>query len=172
MLLKLIFLVYLSFTSLSAQDFFNTKVPGAEGGEISFSDFKGHTLLVINIATRCGFTGQLDDLEKLYQKYKERGLKMLAIPTNNFRNQTPESNEEVAQFCRLRYGVTFPIAEKMEAIGDQKHDVFKFLTRGGREIRWNFEKFLINKDGQVVERFSSMTKPLSRRITSAIEKHL
>ncbi len=138
------------------------------GDEMKLSQFKGKAFMIVNIATRCGYTGQLDDLEKLYQKFKGKDFTILGIPSNDFGGQTPEGNKEVADFCRLKYGATFPIANKTVVKGSEKSELIKILVEGGDEIGWNFEKFLIGKNGKVISRFKSGTGPLSKELVQAI----
>lgn len=158
-----------------AEGFYDFKFTDTNKKEVNFKDFKGKTVMIVNIATRCGFTGQLDDIEKLSQKYKNKNFVVLGFPSNEFNEQAPESNEDIAKFCRLKYGATFPIFEKQTILGKDKNGLYKWLTsqKGfDGEIGWNFTKFLVNKEGVVVGRFSSMTGPLSNDITSAVEKAL
>jgi len=155
-------------------DIYNFDLKNTKGELLSFKNFKGKTLLIVNIATRCGYTGQLDELESLYQKYKKKGLIIIGVPSNDFGSQTPESNKEVAKFCRLKYGVNFPLSSKVALRGNDKPELYSYLIQktGGREISWNFEKFLINSNGKVVSRFSSSTLPLSSRLDNAIKEAL
>ncbi len=145
-------------------------------GQFTESDLKDKVVLVTNIATQCGYTGQLDDLEALYQKYKSKGLILLGVPSNDFGGQTPEGNEEVAKFCKLNYGVTFPLSFKQVVSGEGKTELIKKLISSDPkkmgEIKWNFEKFIVDKSGNVVGRFRSDTKPLSEDITKLIESKL
>ncbi len=146
------------------------------GEDLKEADLKGKVVLLTNIATQCGYTGQLDDLESLYQKYKEKGLIVIGIPSNDFGGQTPEGNEEVAKFCKLNYGVTFPLTHKQVVSGNEKTPLFQTLLKEDPkqmgEIKWNFEKFLIDKQGKLIARFRSDTKPLSKEITQVIENQL
>lgn len=147
-------------------------VKNTKGEEIKLAEFKNKALLIVNIATRCGYTGQLDDLEALYQKYKDKGLVVLGVPSNDFGSQTPENDEGVAKFCLINYGVTFPLSEKLVVKGAQKTPLFQTLVSesGGDEVSWNFEKFLIGPDGKFVKRFKSAVKPKS--LEGDIEKVL
>lgn len=173
---KLFTLGILIFAFLAhAESFYDLKINDTNGKLINFSEFKGKTVMLVNIATKCGFTGQLDDLEKLFLKYKDKNFIMIGIPSNDFLSQTPENNQEVANFCRLKYGVTFPITEKQEVIGKNKHEIIKWInSQKGYEgaILWNFEKFIVDKNGNVVDRFRSMTKPMDEDLVKAIEKNL
>lgn len=146
-----------------------------KGLAMDVKEHKGKVVLVVNIATRCGYTGQLDGLEKLYQKFKNKGLVVLGVPSNDFGSQTPEGNEEVKKFCKLNYGVSFPLAAKTVVSGPQKDPLFQRLTKskeGIKEIAWNFEKFLLDQDGQLIKRFPSATKPDDASFISAINSAL
>lgn len=174
---KLIFFLFLGFVHLSANasGLYTFKINHAEEGVIDFSQYKGKVILLSNIATRCGFTEQLDDLEKLHSKYQDKNFVVIGIPSNNFLSQTPEENKEVVQFCKLKYKTNFPISEKVDVIGSGKHPLIKWVheQKGyGSPILWNFEKFLIDRNGNIVERFRSMTKPLDNDVVKAIEKEL
>ncbi len=170
-------LVFTTVTSAysAVENFYDFKYTDTTKKEIKFSELKGKTVMVVNIATRCGFTGQLDDIEKLYQKYKTKNFIVVGFPSNDFLGQSPESNEEIAKFCRLKYGATFPIVEKQVVKGDEITPLYKWLTtQKGFEgdIGWNFVKFIVNKEGKVVARFSSKVDPLDEEVTKAIEKVL
>lgn len=168
-------LFFISLNVFSAGNFYDFKVNHGEGGVINFSEFKGKVVVLTNIATRCGFTDQLDDLETIYAKYKDKNVVVLGIPSNNFLSQTPEANKEVVQFCKLKYKTNFPITEKVDVIGDNKHPIIKWVNgQKGFEspILWNFEKFIIGKDGLIIDRFRSITKPTDKDVIAAIEKAL
>ena len=152
-----------------AEKFYDFKYTDTNKKEVNFKDFK------INIATRCGFTGQLDDLEKLYQTYKNKNFIVVGFPSNDFKEQSPESNEDIANICRLKYGVTFPIFEKQIVLGKEKNQLYKWMTSRKNyegEIGWNFTKFLVDKNGNIVARFDSGTEPMDPKIISSIEKNL
>ena len=144
-----------------------------DGKKLNLGGLKGRPLLLVNMATRCGFTGQLDDLEALYKKYKKggQGLAIIGIPSNDFGRQTPEKGFAIGEFCRLKYGVTFPITEKIKIKGSEKSDIFRYLSlvRGNQEVRWNFEKFLFNKEGHFIGHFRSGEKPLNGNLESIIK---
>ncbi len=164
----------LSF-SANAESFYDFKYKDSNGKPLAFSEFKGKVVILTNIATKCGFTGQLDDLEKVYSKYKNKKLIVVGVPSNNFLGQTPEDNKEVGNICRLKYGATFPILEKQDVIGSNKTAVYKWVNnQPGYEgfILWNFEKFIIDKNGKVVERFRSKTNPQNEEFLKALEKYL
>ena len=146
----------------------------SSGQNVDLSDFKGKTLLIVNTASQCGFTPQYKGLEQLQTKYSSEEFSVLAFPCNQFGGQEPGSNEEIVEFCSLNYGSTFPIFSKIDVNGDNAHPLFKFLTTekkgllGTEKIKWNFTKFLINKDGEPVNRYGSSTTP--EQIQTDIEK--
>ena len=128
--------------------------------EISLEKFKGKTLLIVNVASRCGFTSQYTGLQSLYEKYKDKGFEILAFPCNQFGSQEKGTNDEIKEFCSTEYNVSFALFDKIEVIGDNASPLFKKLTQdAGREIQWNFTKYLINKDGDFVRGFGTQKKP-------------
>ena len=137
----------------------------ANGTEVSLSDYKGQVLLVVNTASKCGFTPQYEGLEKLYQDHKDSGFSVLAFPCNQFGAQEPGSTEEIVEFCETRFKTSFPLFEKIEVNGDGTHPLYKHLKSsikgimGTERIKWNFTKFLVSRDGEVVARFGSQKKP-------------
>ena len=136
------------------------------GSELDFADYKGKVLMVVNTASKCGFTPQYKGLEALYQKYKDQGLVILGFPCDQFAHQEPGDDEQIAQFCEINFGVTFPLMKKIDVNGANADPVFKFLkskTRGllGSSVKWNFTKFLISRDGSRIERFAPVTTPES-----------
>ncbi|KAI9296820.1 glutathione peroxidase [Neoconidiobolus thromboides FSU 785] len=145
--------------------FYDLSAKNNRGETVEFSSFKDKVVLIVNVASKCGFTPQYDGLEKVYQEYKDKGLVILGFPCNQFGGQEPGTNDEIQEFCRLNHGVTFPLMEKVEVNGDNVHPVYDFLKSeksgllGLTRIKWNFEKFLINKEGKVIERYSSIAKP-------------
>lgn len=157
------------------ESIYSFKATASNGSEIDFKDFEGKVLLIVNTASKCGFTPQFDGLEKLNQKYKDRGLVIIGFPCNQFANQDPGSDSEIESFCRLNYGVTFQIMKKIDVNGDNAHPIFKYLrsqTRGffGDKVKWNFTKFLISRDGSSIKRYSPTTAP--EKLESDIEKLL
>ncbi|MCB0743184.1 MAG: glutathione peroxidase [Ignavibacteriae bacterium] len=144
--------------------------------DVKLSDYKGKVILIVNVASKCGFTKQYAELEKIYKQYKDQGFEILAFPCNDFGGQEPGTNEEIAEFCSLNFGVTFPMFDKVKVLGDDKDSLFELLTNnsvtGKSNIKWNFEKFIIDKEGNVVDRFRSITTPDSKKITSLIEQEL
>ena len=135
--------------------------------EISLEKFKGKTLLIVNVASHCGFTTQYTGLQSLYEKYKDKGFEILAFPCNQFGSQEKGTNDEIKEFCSSEYNVSFTLFDKIEVIGDNASPLFKKLTQdAGREIQWNFTKYLINKDGDFVRGFGTQKKP------EEIEEHI
>jgi glutathione peroxidase len=136
-----------------------------DGKPVSLAQFKGKPLLIVNTASACGFTPQFGGLEKLHKTYGERGLVVLGFPCNQFGSQDPGSNDEIASFCQLNYGVTFPMMEKVEVNGAQAHPLYQWLTAeapgllGSKAIKWNFTKFLVGKDGRVIKRYAPQDAP-------------
>ncbi len=172
---------------------YDFKALNNKGAEVDFAQFEGKVLMVVNTASKCGFTPQYDGLEALYQKYKDQGLAIVGFPCDQFAHQEPGSNEEIAEFCRLNHGVTFPLMGKIEVNGANAHPIFTYLKENARpdaakgckaklsalmfkfisksvekdsDIKWNFTKFLINRDGSVIKRFEPTTTP------EAIEKDI
>lgn len=135
------------------------------GNQQMMEDYKNKVLLIVNTASKCGFTPQFAGLEKLHKQYTERGLVILGFPCNQFANQDPGTTEEITEFCQLNYGVTFTIADKIDVNGANSHPLFKNLKKnargllGSEKIKWNFTKFLVNREGKVIKRFGSTTKP-------------
>lgn len=170
----IIFINLFSSHLYSNQSIYSFELLDHNRKKLSLNTFGGKVILITNIATKCGYTHQLDDLEKLYSKYKTKGLMIIGIPSNDFGGQTPETNEGVAKFCRLKYGVEFPITEKMRVIGKEKGEIFKFLKtlNQNTDISWNFEKFLFDKNGNFVSHFTSSEKPLDGLLEKEISKLL
>ena len=151
----------------------NFKVEGLEGGTIDFSKFKGKKILIVNTASKCGYTKQYEGLQKLYDTYKDK-LVIVGFPANNFGGQEPGSNDSIAVFCKRNYGVTFPMAAKVSVKGDDTAPIFKWLcnkTENGvtdAEIKWNFGKFLLDEKGTLIQYFPSKVEPMSEEITSKL----
>ncbi|SDJ36344.1 glutathione peroxidase [Salimicrobium halophilum] len=143
---------------------YDIEVTKENGEQYKLDEYKGNVMLIVNTATKCGLKGQFDDLEGLYKKYKDEGLVVLGFPSNQFANQEPGSAQDAAETCRLTYGVTFPMHEKIKVNGDDAHELFKHLkdeSSGmfGGSIKWNFTKFLVDQNGNVVERYAPQTSP-------------
>ena len=155
-----------------AQSFFDLHATTLDGKDQPLSKYRGKVLLVVNTASACGFTPQYAGLEKLWQDYRERGLVVLGFPSNDFGEQEPGSPAEIRDFCDTRFHVTFPMFEKVETKGEQQSPVFAFLTAKHPRPRWNFYKYLVGRDGQVIDYFVSLTKPESKRIRKRIDAAL
>lgn len=146
-----------------------------DGKERNLSDYEGKVLLIVNTASRCGYTGQYEGLQELYSEYKDQGFMVLGFPSNDYMGQEPGSNEEIKNFCKVNYGVEFDMFSKISTKGDEIHPLYKHLTTEGPEpgkISWNFNKFLVGKDGTVLARFGSGDKPKSDKVVSAIKEAL
>ena len=173
-IISLMLLMKLSF-GIASGSIFELKAINIDGSEVSLSNYKGKVLLVVNTASRCGFTPQYKSLEKIYKKYKERDFVVLAFPSNDFRQEL-STDEEIKEFCEA-YELSFPIFAKGKVKGFEKQEIFKYLTQdsNGRsmgEIRWNFEKFLVSREGKLVKRFHSSVDPNQYEISIAIESLL
>ena len=145
-------------------DFYQFSAKNIKGQDVKMSEYKGKYVLVVNTASKCGLTPQYEGLEKLYQKYKERDFVILGFPCNQFGNQEPGNEKSISEGCLLNYGVSFPMFSKIEVNGENAHPIYKFLKKSlkhllGSRIRWNFEKFLIDKNGKPVKRFAPWVKP-------------
>lgn len=151
-------------------------VKDIDGKEIKLSDYKGKVLLIVNVASKCGYTKQYAGLEAIYEKYKDQGFELLAFPCNDFGGQEPGTNEEIQEFCSNTYSVKFKLFDKIKVIGDEKAPLYALLTNNKNveqgDIKWNFEKFLVDKEGNIVSRFRSKVTPESEELTKAIEKEL
>jgi glutathione peroxidase len=149
-----------------------------EGKDVKLNSYRGKVVMIVNVASRCGFTPQYEGLQKIYQKYEGQGFVILGFPANNFMGQEPGTDEEIKSFCSLKYNVTFPMFSKISVKGADIHPLYKFLTDKatnpdfGGDIGWNFNKFLIDKNGKVIARFASTDKPESEKVVQAIESSL
>lgn len=149
-----------------------------QGGSAHLRQYAGQVVLIVNVASKCGLTPQYAGLQRLHERYAERGFTVLGVPCNQFLGQEPGSAEEIAEFCSTTYGVTFPLTEKTEVNGEGRHALYErlvgFADAGGHrgDIRWNFEKFLLGRDGKVVARFSPQTEPEAPELIAAIEAQL
>ncbi|MDU4861561.1 MAG: glutathione peroxidase [Terrisporobacter othiniensis] len=146
-------------------EFYNFKANKMNGQEVSMSDYKGKVVLVVNTASKCGLTPQFEGLEALYKEYKDQGLEILGFPCNQFANQEKGSNEEIYEFCQLNYGVSFTMFEKIDVNGKNAHPLYKYLKNEAKgllskEIKWNFTKFLIDSEGNIVKRYAPTVEPL------------
>lgn len=166
-----------SMTQVNAQkSFYDLSAKDINGNDVSFSEFKGKKVLVVNTASKCGFTKQYEGLQELYEKYGGDDFIIVGFPANNFANQEPGSDEEIAQFCSLNYGVTFPMMSKIKVKGKDIHPVYKWLTskkENGEmdsKVKWNFQKYMIDEDGKLDAYFSPKTKPSSDEVIAWITK--
>jgi glutathione peroxidase len=156
----------------------DTEIGALQGGSADLSQYAGKAVLIVNVASKCGLTPQYSGLERLQERYAERGFTVLGVPCNQFLGQEPGSAEEIAEFCSATYGVTFPLTEKVEVNGEGRHPLYDRLTGfadaegHSGDIRWNFEKFLVGRDGRVVARFSPQTEPEAAEVVAAIEAEL
>lgn len=152
------------------------KVKNIKGEEVKLSKYAGKVLLIVNVASNCGYTKQYAGLQKIYTKYKSQGFEILAFPCNDFGGQEPGSNEEIQQFCSANFSVTFEIFDKIKILGNDKSPLYNRLINNENtyngDVKWNFEKFLISKTGRIIARFPSKTEPESEEIISLIEKEL
>lgn len=154
----------------SVHDFTLTSI---DGNPAPLSSYKGKVLLLVNVASKCGYTPQYTGLQTLYDKYKDRGLVVVGVPANNFGGQEPGTNEEIKTFCTRNYNVTFPMMSKVSVKGEDKTPLYGYLTENtGGDVKWNFTKFLVDKNGKIVSRFESKVTPESPELTSAVEKAL
>lgn len=155
--------------------FYNLSAKSLTGNEVSMKEYEGKVVIVVNTASKCGLTYQYAGLEKLYQKYKDQGLVILGFPCNQFANQEPGDSKSIQQGCLINYGVTFPMFEKVDVNGENAHPIFTYLKNSvfalfGKKIKWNFTKFIIDKNGNPIKRFSPTTKP--EKLEKMIEKLL
>ena len=164
-----------SHSEVTLENFYDLSMKSIDGENIAFDSFKGKLLLIVNVASKCGFTKQYEGLQELYERYGPDKFIVLGIPANNFGFQEPGSNEQIKTFCSTKYNVTFPMTEKVSVKGSNQHPLYTFLTQNSIKpgpISWNFNKFLINQQGHVVSRYGSTTKPMSNAIQNDIERYL
>lgn len=154
----------------------NLSVKDIDGKDVSLKDYRGKVLLIVNVASHCGFTPQYKALEAVYEKYKDKGFAILGFPCNQFGAQEPGTNEEIKQFCSSKYNVTFPMFDKIEVNGPHRHPLYTVLAGKDSpfagDIKWNFSKFLVGRDGTILKRFESKVTPDSAEVTEAIEAAL
>ena len=156
----------------SAASFYDLAGEGINGKKVSLSEFRGNVTLVVNTASRCGFTSQYKELQEIYDRYKSKGFVVIGFPSNDFAGQEPGSNAEIKKFCDLNYKIRFPMMAKGKVIGSGKQPAYEFLTRNAPvkgEVSWNFEKFLIARDGRVAGRFDPATSPLDQKLVTKVE---
>jgi len=173
-LMAAVLLMLQARTGGKVPDVLNFTMNSITGQPVNLSKYQGKVVLIVNTASYCGYTKQYEGLEALYRKYKGRGLVVIGFPSNDFGAQEPGSNDEIQTFCRSNYGVEFDMFSKVDVLGNTKVPLYKYLTSSSTskfpgEIEWNFEKFLISRDGQILARFKSDVEPESREVTAAIE---
>lgn len=160
----------------AANSLYEIPLKDINGKETSLKGYKGKTILVVNVASKCGLTPQYTALESVYRKYKDKGLVILGFPCNDFAGQEPGTNEEIKQFCSTKYDVTFPLFDKLHVKGPEQHPLYAALTGKGAlfpgDVKWNFGKFLIGQDGKVLHRFEPQVKPDAPEVIAAIEDAL
>ena len=175
--LSLILMMFIAagLTAAHATSIYDYTMKSIDGESVSLKSYSGKVVLLVNVASRCGFTPQYEGLQALYEKYKDRGLVIVGIPANNFGSQEPGTNEEIKKFCSMKYNVTFPMMAKVSVLGDDQTPLYKFLTdksanpQVGGDIKWNFTKFLFDRHGKPVARFEPAVKPDSPEVQTAIE---
>jgi glutathione peroxidase len=161
-----------------AKSMYDFTLKNSKGQDVKLEEFRGQVVMLVNVASKCGYTPQYEGLQKIYERYREQGFTVLGFPANNFGAQEPGTNEEIQEFCRINYGVTFPVFSKISVKGDDKHPLYKYLTEKesnpefAGEIKWNFNKFLVGRDGRILARFDSGDKPEDTKVTQAIERAL
>jgi glutathione peroxidase len=174
--LSIFLIIYITATMASASSLYDIPLTTIDGETTSLEQYKGKVLLIVNVASKCGFTKQYAGLEELYKEKKDEGFVVLGFPCNDFGNQEPGTNEEIMEFCSMNFGVTFPMFDKLHVKGKDQHPLYAALT--GKDspfpgsIKWNFGKFLIDRNGNIVDRFGSMTGPGSSKLRKAVESAL
>lgn len=165
--------ITMSLSSPAANTVHEFEMKAIDGKAVSLSAYKGKVVLFVNVASKCGYTPQYSGLESLYKKYKDQGFVIVGVPANNFGSQEPGTDAEIAQFCSRTYNVTFPMLSKVSVKGSDITPLYGFLTAAkGGDVKWNFTKFLVGKDGKVIERFEPGVAPESPQLTSAIQQAL
>ena len=157
------------------KNIYDITVMDMDGNKVKLSDYKGKVLMIVNVASKCGFTKQYEGLENIYEKYNDQGFEIIAFPCNDFGDQEPGTNDEIRTFCESKYNVTFKLFDKVKVLGDDKNELYKRLTENSDpagDISWNFEKFIIDKNGNITERFKSKVEPDSETVTTLLETKL
>jgi len=169
----LLALFALQMTAVQAESIYDLKLKDIDGKDVALSDYKGKVLLIVNVASKCGYTKQYAGLEALYEKYKAQGVVVLGFPCNQFGGQEPGSNAEIKEFCSTKFNVTFPMFDKIDVNGEGRAPLYTLLAGKGSpfpgDIKWNFNKFLIGKDGRILNRFDSKVTPESEQLTKPLE---
>ena len=161
--------------SENSKNFFDFNITSISGDNLDLSNFKGKTILLVNVASNCGFTKQYDDLQKLYDNFKDKGFIVIGVPTNQFGGQEPGTESEIKKFCETNFNITFPMTSKYDVKGNTAHEIYIWAkeTFGKSTVpKWNFHKILINKDGKVEDTYASFTKPMSKKIINRLEQIL
>jgi glutathione peroxidase len=174
-----LFLIMFTFFSESKANyekkFYDFSIDSIDGKKIDFSKYKGQAVLLVNVASKCGFTKQYSKLQQLWDLYKDKGLLVIGFPSNQFGGQEPGTNKEIKEFCEVNFNINFPITDKIDVKGDDAHEIFKWAKKnyGSKTVpKWNFHKILINKDGKIEKTFGSFINPMSNKIVDEIEKML
>lgn len=173
----ILFSIFGMSQSIKTNTIYGFKVNQIDGKEIELSEFKGKKILIVNVASQCGLTPQYKQLQELYEKYRQQNFTIIAFPANNFGEQEPGSNEEIATFCTKNYGVTFPVMEKISVKGSDIHPFYNWLTQKSEngnidsEVKWNFQKYLVNESGELVKVITPTESPLSDNIINWIENN-
>ena len=158
--------------AMAANSVHDFSMKSIDGKQTSLADYKGKVVLFVNVASQCGYTPQYSGLQSLYEKYEGKGLVIVGVPANDFGSQEPGSDAEIKTFCSRNYNVTFPMLSKVVVKGSGKVPLYEYLTQTGGEVKWNFTKFLVGKDGKVRARFESGTKPDAKELSNAVEQAL
>lgn len=169
--------IIMAGSMFAASSLYNFTLPSIDGKPMPLADFKGKVILMVNVASQCGYTPQYTALETVYEKYKDKGFVIVGFPANNFGQQEPGTNQEIKTFCSRKYSVTFPLYAKVSVKGADQTPLYQYLTKEADpavagEIKWNFTKFLVDRNGKVVQRFEPAVTPDSPQVVSAIEKLL
>ena len=178
LLFLIIIIMFSFFQSVNAKYeklFFDINIKNIDGENLSLNKFKGKTVLIVNVASKCGFTKQYTGLQKLYENYKNRGFVVIGIPSNQFGGQEPGTNTEIKEFCETNFNITFPIMDKVNVKGENAHELYKWAKKnyGSSSVpKWNFHKILINQEGKIEDTYNSFTEPTSKKIIAKLEKLL
>ena len=172
----LILAIMITTININAKSLYDCKIYDIDGRETTLNPYKGKVILIVNVASKCGFTRQYKGLEELYSKYKEQGLVICGFPCNQFGGQEPGSEKEIKEFCSTKFGVTFPMYSKIKVKGEGIHPLYELLTGKNSptkgSVKWNFTKILVGRDGKPIDRFGSLTSPSSTKLRKAMEKAL
>jgi glutathione peroxidase len=172
MLRNLVLFIAMTLSAFGASSVHEFTMKSIDGKPVALSSYKGKVLLLVNVASQCGYTPQYAGLQALHDKYKDRGLVVVGIPANNFGGQEPATDEEIKTFCTRNYNVSFPMMSKVSVKGSDMTPLYGYLTQDSGDVKWNFTKFLVGKDGKVISRYESKVKPDAAELTSALEAAL